>query len=245
MFEETAILIPALNEEEALSSLLASIRLERFHSVIVIDNGSTDRTAQIARRNGALVLFEDTRGYGAACLAGIEALSRCPHPPAVVVFINVGNPEDPLQIPALLGEIVEGADLVLGVRVHPSGKIGNPFPHARWGTRLVLAIVRVLYGHKFRDLPPLRAIRFSELCELDLDERSWGWTLQMQLRAAKQKLNIVEMEIPHCPRQRGKSKISGSLPTSMKVGVRMMVTVFRERTGRRMANCPLIKNSPY
>ena len=245
MFEETAILIPALNEEEALSSLLAAIQFERFHSVIVIDNGSTDQTAQIAREKGARVIYERHRGYGAACLAGIEALTTFSTPPAVVVFINVGHSEDPHQIPLLLQAIVEGADLALGVRVHSSGKIGNEFSHARWGTRLVLNLVRVLYGHRFRDLPPIRAIRFPELCQLNLNDRGWGWTLQMQLRAAKQELHIVEKDIPHFPRQRGKSKISGSLSTSLQVGVRMMITIFREWIGRGRVNCPLIKDSPY
>ena len=230
MIEETAILIPARNEEEALSDLLTSIPLEHFHSVMVIDNGSTDQTAQIARNKGAVVIFEKTRGYGSACLAGMEALARFPVPPTVVLFINAGHPEDPLQIPALLGEFDKEADLVLGVRVHPSGKIGNIFSHARWGTRMVLGLVRFFYGHTFRDLPPVRAIRFSKLCELSMDDTGWGWTLQMQLRAVKRELKIVEKEIPHLPRRSGRSTISGSLSTSMLVGLKMMLTLFREKT---------------
>ncbi|MCY4399097.1 MAG: glycosyltransferase family 2 protein [Gemmatimonadetes bacterium] len=223
----TAVLIPALNEEEALPGVLAALPMDRLHTVVVADNGSADDTARVARAAGAVVVREDERGYGAACLAGIACLSSMDEPPEAVVFLDADHPEDAGRLPVVLEPLARGADLVLGVRVGSRGT-GNLHIHARWGNRVVLAAARVLFGRRFQDLPPFRAVRLSALQRLGMDDRNWGWTLQMQLRAVRQDLVIVEVHAPHLPRTRGRSKISGRPGMSVRVGAKMFYTLGRE-----------------
>ena len=236
LLRQTAVLIPALNEEEALPAVLAALPMERLHSVVVADNGSIDRTASIARTAGATVVREPRRGYGAACLAGIAQLAAAPAPPRAVAFLDADHPEYAAALPHLLAPLARGADLALGVRVAPDGSRGNLRTHARWGNRLVLATARLLFGRRFQDLPPFRAIRFPALQHLALDDRDWGWTLQMQLRAVRHGLRIVEVDAPHRARARGRSKISGRLGMSLRVGAKMFSTLLRERTLRLPAS---------
>ena len=233
MLSETAVLIPALNEEEALPQVLEALPLDRLHSVVVVDNGSVDRTAQVARELGATVVDEQERGYGAACLAGIERLGQAEPPPRFLVFMDADHPEDAASLDQLTAPLAGGADLVLGARLHEGGDTGNVHAHARWGNRLVLATVRLLWGRGFLDLAPFRAVRFDALLGLEMDDRNWGWTLQMQLRAIEARLRIVEILVPHRARAVGRSKISGSLTTSVRVGLKMFHTIARERLRRR------------
>ena len=227
LLSRTAVLIPALNEEEALPAVLAALPVDQLHAVVVADNGSTDHTARIAHEAGAVVVREEERGYGAACLAGIAYLTAMPARPEAIVFLDADHPEDAARLPVVLEPMAHGADLVLGVRVGSRGT-GNLHTHARWGNRVVLAVTRMLFGRRFQDLPPFRAIRFSALRRLRMDDRNWGWTLQMQLRAVRQGLSIVEIHVPHLPRTRGRSKISGRLGMSVRVGAKMFYALARE-----------------
>ena len=225
----SAVLIPALNEEEALPAVLEALPIDRLHSVVVADNGSTDNTAAIARAAGAVVVREPKRGYGSACLAGIRHLSAHPTPPNAIVFLDADHPEQAERLPLVLGPLARGADLSLGVRVGPGGGTGNRHAHARWGNRVVLVAVRLLFGRPFRDLAPFRAIRMGALVRLAMDDRDWGWTLQMQVRAVRHGLAIVEVDAPHLARSGGRSKISGRLGMSLRVGAKMFYTLARER----------------
>lgn len=207
--------------------------VHRLCAVVVVDNGSTDGTAQAAHAAGAVVVEESERGYGAACLAGIACLERLDPPPAVVVFLDADHAEHAEQLVALLGPVAEGADLVLGARTDPGGRTGNLRRHARWGNRAVLAVARILFGRSFRDLGPFRAIRFSALDRLGMDDRNWGWTLQMQIRAVRLGLSIVEVGVFHFPRSEGRSKISGRPWVSLNVGAAMLRTLARERLRAR------------
>ena len=228
-----AVLIPALNEEESLPGVLALLPVSSLHSVVVVDNGSTDRTAEVAVAGGAVVVREPRRGYGAACLAGMSHLESVDSPPVVLVFLDADHADDPSQMSRVVAPVALGrADLVLGVRVDRGGGEGNVHAHARIGSRVVLVVLRALFGRTFRDMPPFRAIGFEALRELDMDDRDWGWTLQMQIRAWRQGLRILEIEVPHRRRPRGVSKISGSLATSIRVGVKMFYTLLRERARR-------------
>lgn len=199
---------------------------------MVADNGSTDRTAAVARAAGAVVVREVERGYGAACLAGIARLSAMENPPVAVVFVDADHPENAARIPLLLDPLSRGADLVLGVRAGPKRRTGNLRFHARWGNRVVLGLARLLFGCRHRDLAPFRAVRFSALERLAMDDRNWGWTLQMQLRAVRLGLSLAEVEAPHRPRAKGQSKISGRLGMSVRVGAKMIATLVRERVKR-------------
>jgi glycosyltransferase involved in cell wall biosynthesis len=221
--------MPALNEQAALPAILERMP-QLVGTVVVADNGSTDRTAEVARAHGARVVHEPERGYGAACLAGIRFLSQMPTPPDVLVFIDADGSDDPSDIERVATPILAGeADLVLGVRRGVGGDVGTILPHARFGNRLVLALTRALFGERFQDLPPFRAVRFQELLRLEMDDRSWGWTLQMQIRAAQRDLRVVEVDVVHRRRSEGVSKISGSLSMSLKVGAKMFYTLARER----------------
>jgi len=224
-----AVMMPALNEEDALPAILAAISPTVDH-VVVADNASTDGTADVARAAGATVVYEAERGYGAACLAGIHYLAQLDTPPEVLVFIDADGSDDPADIERVVAPLLaDRADMVLGVRRGVEGDVGTILPHARIGNRLVLALVRLLFRRTFADLPPFRAMRFDRLLELEMDDRNWGWTLQMQIRAARQNLRIVEMDVSHRRRTEGRSKISGSLSMSVRVGAKMFYTLARER----------------
>ena len=228
-----AVLIPALDEEEVLPRVLDALPRERIAHLVVVDNGSTDRTVEVARSRGATVLEEAERGYGAACLTGIAHLSDLDEPPEVLAFVDADATTEAPFLGRLVRPIHEGrADLVLGVRRGAEGRPGNLHAHARVGNRSVLALVRLLFGLRFLDLPPFRAVRFRSLLELEMDDRNWGWTLQMQIRAARRDLRIQEVAVPHGEREAGRSKISGSFSTSVRVGLKMFYTLLRERLRR-------------
>ncbi len=221
--------MPALNEEKSLPGILSSMP-DYVERVVVADNGSTDGTAEVARAHGAEVVFEAERGYGAACLAGMRLLSAQGEPPEVLVFIDADGSDDPNEIADVVAPIQEGeADMVLGVRRGIDGDVGTILPHARFGNHLVLGLTRLLFGHAFADLPPFRAVSFPKLLALRMDDRTWGWTLQMQIRAVRAGLRIVEVEVSHRRRSEGVSKISGNLATSLRVGAKMFYTLARER----------------
>ena len=226
--------MPALNEEKALPGILSNMPgyVER---VVVADNGSTDRTAEVARAYGAEVVFEAERGYGAACLAGVRHLSEQKEPPDILVFIDADGSDDPKEIAHVVAPIQRGeADLVLGVRHGVGGDVGTILPHARFGNHLVLGLTRLMFKHSFSDLPPFRAVSFPELLALQMDDHDWGWTLQMQIRALRQGLRIVEVEVSHRGRTEGVSKISGNLVISLKVGAKMFYTLAREWLSERL-----------
>ena len=230
--------------------MLRALPQARLQAVVVVDNGSRDGTVMAARAAGAVVVREAERGYGAACLAGIAWLEAMEPRPETVVFLDADHPEDARNIARLLAPLDmdsrpatssqaqtphEGpsasspADLVLGVRTGPGGKTGNLHSHANAGNRLVLALARLLFGCQYRDMPPFRAVRFTALRRLAMDDRNWGWTLQMQLRAFRLGLAVTEVNVPHLPRSVGRSKISGRLGSSLKVGAKMIYTLLRER----------------
>lgn len=224
------MLVPALDEEEALPGLFEALPRARIRHLVVVDNGSSDATVRVAEKLGATVLVEPERGYGAACLAGIRHLARLDPEPEVLAFVDADAHREAPYLDDLVFPVLDDrADLVLGVRSGAGGERGNVHRHARLGNRLVLALTRLLFGVAFRDLAPFRVIRFSRLLELEMDDRNWGWTLQMQIRAARRGLRILELEVPHRVRSEGRSKISGSLAASVRVGLKMFYTLVRER----------------
>lgn len=194
--------------------------------VVVVDNGSTDRTAEVARGAGAHVETEPQPGYGAACLAGLRWISDQTDP-GIVVFLDADHAEGPEQIERLIAPLRHGsADLVLGTRKAADGSMPV---HARFGNRLILNLVAWLFNKRYKDLSPFRAARYAALARLEMDDRDWGWTLQMQIRAAVHGLAVAEVPTLHGPRQAGESKISGSLRGSIRAGRKMFWTLYRER----------------
>jgi glycosyltransferase involved in cell wall biosynthesis len=217
--------IPALNEEESLGSVLDSIPRPPVRRVIVADNGSTDATARIAGEHGAVVVTEKRRGYGAACLRGLEALAQ--DPPDIVLFLDADGSDDPAQAAAVLQPILDGrADLVVGSRVLGRPDPGALTPHARFGNWLATRLLRAFYGARYTDLGPFRAIRYDALRALRMRDRDFGWTVEMQIKAARQGLRHVEVPVRY-RRRIGRSKISGTLGGSVRAGVKILATVFR------------------
>jgi len=223
-----------LNEEESLPGVLESLRGMGVERIVVVDNGSTDATARVAAEGGAEVVSEPARGYGAACLAGMRHLAV--NPPQIVVFLDGDQSDDPGALDRLLAPIRAGkADLVIGVRSSSSSGGASAIPlHARLGNRVVLLGMRLLHGLRAKDLGPFRAIRYGALLRLAMDDRDWGWTVQMQLRAHHLGIPVREVEVPHRSRVAGRSKVSGSLSGSIQAGKKMILTLWVERRRARL-----------
>ena len=229
-----ALIIPALNEEEAIGETLARVPPGLFECVIVADNGSTDRTAAVARAKGARVVYEPRRGYGAACLAAIAAL---PAEVECVVFLQADGSEDPVEAAKLLEPIARGAaDLVIGSRSLGRAEPGALAPHQKFGNRLATFLIRLLYGRRYTDLGPFRAIRRDALERLRMRDRGYGWTVEMQVRALQEGLRVIERPVSYARRRAGAGKISGSLKASVAAGAKILTTIVwlhLRRGGRR------------
>lgn len=227
----TAIIIPALNEEKSVGGVvsgLANAEIAGLKQIIVVDNGSTDETAGIARAASAFVVYEPERGYGAACLAGIAAL---PADINIVLFADADASDVPQDAARLVAAIARGdAAMVIGSRM-----LGNVEPGAmtwpqRLGNWLAPALIRLIWGVRYTDLGPLRAIRRDALIQLQMEDRDFGWTVEMQVRAAK--FGIVSIEIPVGYRQRiGISKISGTFSGVVRAGTKILYIIAREAFG--------------
>ncbi|MEX0805807.1 MAG: glycosyltransferase family 2 protein [Candidatus Binatia bacterium] len=218
-----SLIIPALNEEESLPGLLASVPSDAVDDIIVVDNGSTDGTAAVARRAGVKVVREPRKGYGAACGAGFEASEDAD----ILVFMDGDGSFLPAEIVRLTEPITsKKADLVLGTRtLRAKDKREIPL-HARLGNRLVASIIGLTSGCRFTDLGPFRAIDRRVLEGLALQERTYGWPCEMILKAGKSGCRVVEVPVTYRPRTGGKSKVSGTIAGSIRAAIAMLrVTV--------------------
>jgi glycosyltransferase involved in cell wall biosynthesis len=225
-----ALIIPALNEEAVIGSTLASVPPGLFAAVIVADNGSTDRTAEIAAACGATVVREAERGYGAACLKAIAAL---PPGTTAVVFMQADGSEDPDEARHLLAPIIDGrCDLVIGSRTLGQAETGALLPHQAFGNRVATALIRLLYRRRFTDLGPFRAIRVEALRSLGMRDRNYGWTVEMQVRAIQRGLRVAEIPVAYRRRVAGENKVSGNLVASLRAGRKILWTVVRLAVAR-------------
>ena len=219
-----SVIIPALNEQDAIGRVIRDIPKDVADEIIVVDNGSMDNTAMVAEKAGARVVREPHRGYGAACLKGIASVQE----PDIIVFLDGDYSDYPEEMARIVAPIVQGtADLVIGSRLAGAdGKAVLP-PQAYWGNILATRLIRILYGHCYTDLGPFRAIRCSALKQLDMQDRNFGWTIEMQIKAIKQGLSIREIPVRYRPRI-GTSKVSGTLSGSVKAGAKILYTVFSQ-----------------
>jgi glycosyltransferase involved in cell wall biosynthesis len=217
--------IPALNESSAIGKVLDEVPREIVDEVLVVDNGSTDDTASVALSHGAKVLFEPRRGYGNACLAAIKFLEGVE--PEVVIFIDGDYSSDPGEVDRVLRPILRGeADLVIGNRAPQMMGEGSMPLHARIGNRLALELLRILYGRSFSDLGPFRAIRWRSLKSLGMKDQTYGWNVEMMIKAFRMGLRIKEVDVSY-RRRIGRSKISGAPIASIKAGCRIILTIIR------------------
>lgn len=202
------VVIPALDEERALPAVLAEIPRDLVRRVVVCDNGSRDRTAEVAREGGAEVVHEPRRGYGSACLRALARLRE--DPPDVVVFLDGDRSDRPAEMSLLLDAIAQGADLVVGSRVLGERERGSLTPQQIAGNAVACVALRVLYGARYTDLGPFRAIRWEALERLEMGDPDYGWTVEMQIKAARRGLRHAEVPVSY-RRRIGVSKVSGTL----------------------------------
>jgi glycosyltransferase involved in cell wall biosynthesis len=221
------VIIPAVNEELSILKVLDAIPRDLVAEIIVVNNGSTDSTAQIARGASVTVLDEPERGYGNACMRGIEYCKMQRPAPDVVVFLDADLSDYPEEMRALVQPIIENqADLVIGSRALGKREKGSMTVPQIFGNWLATSLLKLLFGVKFTDLGPFRAIRFSSLLRLNMQDTTYGWTVEMQLKSAKQKLQ--SMEVPVGYRKRiGVSKISGTAKGTIMAGYKILYTIFK------------------
>ncbi len=225
-----SVVIPALNEEAAIGHVLAEIPAW-VDLVVVADNGSRDRTAAVARKAGAIVVEEPEPGYGAACLAGLEHIADAD----VVVFLDGDYSDYPEDMTALVGPIIAGRyDMVLGSRIMGEREAGALTPQQHFGNWLATSLIRLIWGARYTDLGPFRAISRTALDRLKMADRNYGWTVEMQVKAAE--LGFRSLEVPVRYRRRiGVSKVSGTISGSVKAGIKILSVIGRHALRARTA----------
>jgi len=218
------VIIPAVNEERSIGLVLQDIPQDLVSEVVVVDNGSTDETETVAREHGATVITEDRRGYGRACLAGIAHVRSLQ--PDVVVFLDADYSDFPEEMRLLLQKISEGYDLVIGSRTLGRADAGALLPQARLGNLLAVSLIRFFFGYRFTDLGPFRAITWSALMHLDMKDTNFGWTVEMQVKAAKSGLKTTEVPVSYRKRI-GVSKVTGTFSGTVRAGYKILYTIFK------------------
>ena len=223
MVSRISVIIPAYNEESSIGLVLDALPQEKIHEIIVVDNCSTDATARVAQEHGARVVKEPRKGYGSACLKGIDELDA----PDIVVFIDGDFSDFPEEIVLLIGPIETGEkDFVLGSRmIFPKSQLAL-LPQARYGNRLAILLIKLFFKYEFTDLGPFRAIRYSSLISLGMQDRDFGWTVEMQIKAVRNGLRIHEVPVNYRKRV-GISKITGTLSGTIKAGAKIIYTIFK------------------
>ena len=230
--EKVAIIIPALNEEKALLHLLSELPQDIAQWVIVVDNGSTDATADVAQRAGAIVASEPIPGYGRACLKGFKTAYNIGA--EIAIFMDGDGSDDPADLPMILRPISDGrADFVIGSRVSQRAERGAVPPQARLGNWLVSRMIRLFYGVQLHDIGSFRAVRCSLLDALEMREMTYGWPVEMLVKAARAHYRIVELPIHYRHRSYGRSKVSGTITGSVKAAYYMFSTTLRYAGARR------------
>lgn len=226
MSAKIAIVIPALNEEDAIRQLLAQIPRDLAEWIIVVDNGSSDHTAQVASAAGAHVVSEPQRGYGRACRSGSLAAQQLGA--EVLIFMDGDGSDNPQDIPAMLAPILAGqADLTVGVRNSPNAERGAIPVQARLGNWLVSHLISVLYRVRLRDIGSFRVIRTEKLAALHMREMTFGWPVEMLVKAARARYRIMELPIHYRCRSHGRSKVAGTITGSLKAAYAMLTITLR------------------
>lgn len=223
------VIIPAFNEETAVGNVIADIPKDWVREIIVCNNGSTDDTEEVARAAGATVLFQPLKGYGNACLKGMEHVANKPksEQPDIIVFLDADYSDHPEELIKLVEPIMKREmDMVIGSRALGQLEKGAMMPQQIFGNWLATTLIKLFYGYQFTDLGPFRAIKYDKLVEMGMTDKTFGWTVEMQVRAAKMGLNTCE--VPMTYRKRiGVSKVSGTVKGTILAGHKILWTIFK------------------
>jgi len=220
------VIIPAYNEEDSIANVVNDIP-NIVEEVIVVSNNSTDKTEENAAKAGATVLKESRRGYGYACLKGMEHVANQEDKPDIIVFLDGDYSDYPEQLIEIIAPIVEDdLDFVIGARVKELREPGSMTPQQVFGNWLATFLMKLFFGAKFTDLGPFRAIKYQKLLDLNMEDKTYGWTVEMQLKALKQKLTYTEIPVKYRNRI-GVSKVSGTVKGSILAGVKILGWIFK------------------
>ena len=220
------VIIPAYNEENSIAKVVNDIPEGLVQEVVVVNNNSNDDTDINARNAGATVLHEERPGYGFACLRGIEYIKQLQPSPDIVVFIDADYSDHPEEMPLLVQPIIDGMDMVIGSRALGKKEKGSMTPQQVFGNWLATRLLKIIYNVRYTDLGPFRAIRYDKLLEINMQDTTYGWTVEMQLKAAKLKMKIVEVPVNYRKRI-GFSKISGTVKGTVLAGYKIITTIFK------------------
>ena len=219
-----SVIIPALDEEESIGQVLNDIPGEIVEEVIVVDNGSSDNTVTVSKGLGVNVILEPLKGYGAACLRGISILKQDTD---IVVFLDADYSDYPQDLHTVVKPIIDDdAEMVIGSRMLGVRKKGALLPQAIFGNKLATFLIRLFWGFKYTDLGPFRAIKYRDLIALNMIDKNFGWTVEMQIKALKKGLRIAEVPVRYRKRI-GKSKITGTFSGTVRAGVKIIYTIFK------------------
>ncbi len=220
------VIIPAYNEEESIASVINDIP-SIVDEVIVISNNSTDNTEINAKNAGATVLLEHRKGYGYACLRGMEYISQTTIEPDIIVFLDGDYSDYPEQLTEIVDPILNNnINFVIGARIERLREEGSMMPQQIFGNWLATFLMKIFFDAKFTDLGPFRAIKYDKLLGLNMEDKTYGWTVEMQLKVLKQKLSYVEIPVKYRNRI-GVSKVSGTIKGSLLAGIKILSWIFK------------------
>ena len=221
------LIIPAYNEEESIGLVINDIPKEDVRDIIVCNNNSTDQTESNAKAAGATVVLAEKKGYGSACLKGMEYIAQKEVLPDIVVFLDGDYSDHPEQITDLVQPILnQEFDMVIGSRALGDLEDGAMMPQQIFGNWLATSLIKLIYGYEFTDLGPFRAVRYDKLVELELKDQDFGWTVEMQVKAAKMKFKCTEIPV-HYRKRVGVSKVSGTIKGTILAGHKILWTIFK------------------
>lgn len=221
------VIIPAFNEENAVGRVIRAIPENLVSEIAVVDNNSSDTTAVRAAEQNVTVLFEERKGYGWACLKGISYFASQNPLPDIVVFLDADYSDYPEEMHELVKPILdEEADMVIGSRALGKKEKGSVTPQQIFGNWLATFLIRLFYGYRFTDLGPFRAVKFNQLMELEMTDKTYGWTVEMQIKAIKMNFRCIEVPVNYRKRI-GFSKVSGTLKGTLGAGFRIIKTIFK------------------
>ena len=221
------VVIPAFNEQESIVHILKDMPMDWVREVVVVNNNSTDDTVKRASGNGATVLDEPRQGYGYACLKGIDYLNNKTDQPDIIVFMDADYSDHPEELPFVVQPIIErNMDMVIGSRSLGTRENKSMMPQQLFGNWLATRLIKLFYGVKFTDLGPFRALKFNKLKELNMQDTTYGWTVEMQVKAAKRKYEFCEVAVSYRERI-GVSKITGTITGTILAGYKILFTILK------------------